>query len=259
VNRHTIRVLEFEKIRTQLREYCLTTEADESLRRERVSLDSGEVGQLLAKAGALRRCLESVVKFPAVTFPPVGSVLNELEKEGAVLEPAELAAIATYAHSAALLRAYLVRAVSETESAAVEPLMNAVPDVSGIAEHVFKFVDTDGAIRERDIPELKRVRNEIIRAGQDLQREAQVLLGRDDLRRYWNATVPTQREGRTVLALKADHRGKVTGIVHEISGTGATIFLEPESLVSRNNKVTEANNRYQMELLRILRELSGAR
>ncbi len=47
MNRHTIRVLEFEKIRTQLREYCLTTEADEALRKERVRLDPGEVEQLL--------------------------------------------------------------------------------------------------------------------------------------------------------------------------------------------------------------------
>ncbi|MCK4516817.1 MAG: endonuclease MutS2, partial [Spirochaetaceae bacterium] len=131
-----------------------------------------------------------------------------------------------------------------------------IPDVKPVADYVFKFVDADGSIRERDIPELKRIRTQINRAQQELQREAQGLLGRDDLRRYWNASVPTQREGRTVLALKADHRGKVTGIVHEISSTGATIFIEPDSLVQRNNTVTEANNRYQMELLRILRELS---
>ena len=257
MNRHTIRVLEFEKIRTQLREYCLTAEADETLRRERVRLDPEEVELLLSISGALRRCLESTVEFPALSFPPMDSVLAELEKEGAVLEAAELAAIASYAQSAALLRAYLVRAVSETGDATVVPLVDAVPDVKSVADHVFRFVDADGSIREREIPELKRIRNEINKAGQELQREAQALLGRNELRRYWSASVPTLREGRTVLGLKADHRGKVSGIVHEVSSTGATIFIEPDSLVARNNSVTEANSRYQMELLRILRELSS--
>lgn len=256
MNRHTIRVLEFEKIRTQLREYCLTTEADEALRLERVRTDPGEVEELISTSRALRRCLESIAEFPTLSFPPMDRVLGELEKEGAVLEAADLGAIAAYARSATLIRAYLVRAISETGGTTVTPLADAVPDLNSVAEHLFKFVDAEGSIREREIPELKKIRSQINRAQQELQREAQSLLGRDDLKRYWNASVPTLREGRTVLALKADHRGKVTGIVHEISSTGATIFIEPDSLVQRNNDVTEATNRYQMELLRILRELS---
>ncbi|MCK4514623.1 MAG: hypothetical protein KAU31_05155, partial [Spirochaetaceae bacterium] len=133
MNRHTIRVLEFEKIRTQLREYCLTTEADETLRKERVRLDPGEVQQLLSISRALRRCLESIVEFPALSFPPMDTVLTELEKEGAVLEAEDLAGIASYARSATLLRTYLVRAVSETGDATVVPLVDAIPDVKPVA------------------------------------------------------------------------------------------------------------------------------
>jgi DNA mismatch repair protein MutS2 len=256
VNRHALRVLEFEKIRTQLRQHCLTAEADEALHKERVRQDPAEIDELISLSTALRRCLQSTVKFPMLSFPPLEDLLVTLEKDGSVLEPPELAAIASYARSAALLRDYLVQTVAETGDGTIGPLVDQVPDLKPVAEHVAKFVDADGTVREREIPELKRIRAQINRAQQELSREAQGLLGRDDLRRYWNASVPTQREGRTVLALKADHRGKVTGIVHEVSSTGATIFIEPDSLVQRNNGVTEANNRYHMELLRILRELS---
>jgi DNA mismatch repair protein MutS2 len=256
VNRHTIRVLEFEKILTQLRQHCLTTEADDALRRERVRQDPAEIDHIISLSRALRRCLESTVEFPGLSFPPLEDVLAGLQKDGAVLEAPELAAIASYANSAALLRAYLGRAVAETGDLTIVPLVDAVPDLKPVADHVSRYVDSDGSVREREIPELKRIRALINRAQQELTREAQSLIGRDDLRRYWSASVPTQREGRTVLALKADHRGKVTGIVHEISSTGATLFIEPDVLVQRNNAVTEANNRYQIELLRILRELS---
>ena len=112
-------------------------------------------------------------------------------------------------------------------------------------------------MREREIPELRAVRQQILRAQQELQRTAAAMANRDDLRRYLSSTVPTQRDGRTVLPLKADHRGKVHGIIHETSGSGATVFIEPQELLARNNEVVESENRYRAELLRILRELTG--
>ena len=256
MNRHTIRVLEFDKIRAELQSLCLTGEAEAALRKERVSLDASEVSAQIAASQSVRRCLQSEYAFPQVSFPETSEPLRRLEKEGAVLEPEELAAIATHARSSIALKDFYRSAISDSDSAAVTPLVEAIPPVGHVAEHVGRFVDRDGAVRERDIPELKRVRVRITQASQELQREAQRLLGQDDLRRYWNASVPTQRGGRTVLALKADHRGKVRGIIHEVSATGATVFIEPDVLVERNNAVTEAENAYRNELLRILRELS---
>jgi DNA mismatch repair protein MutS2 len=256
MNRHTIRVLEFERIRSELCESCLTSDASETLHKERVRVDSAEIAKLISQAQAVRRCLESKSEFPAAGFPSIRPSLRRLEKEGAVLEAAELAEIGLFARSAERLRAFLESAAAPEDGTIIGELTAAFPDVREVDKRVARVVDDDGSIREREIPELKRIRDQIVRAGQELAREAQSLLGRDELRRYWNGTVPTQREGRTVLPLKADHRGKVRGIVHEASGTGATVFIEPDSLVERNNAVVEAENRYRVELLRILRELS---
>ncbi len=257
MNRHTLRVLEFEKIRHSVRERCLTEEAARSIRKAHVATSAEEVRLLLDRVGVLKACLSSTVRFPSIGFPPISGTLDQLAKEGIVLEPTDIAAIARFARSSLELYEYLVAAAREVGLRDdLAELAGEHPPVRPIFERLFRFVDPDGSIRERDIPELRKIRGDILRAQQDLQKSAATLAQRDDVKRLLSATVPTQRDGRTVLALKADHRGKLRGIVHEVSGTGATIFIEPDELVGRNNAIVEAENRYRNELLRILRELT---
>ena len=65
---------------------------------------------------------------------------------------------------------------------------------------------------------------------------------------------PTQRDGRTVLPVRANFKARVKGIVHEVSATGQTVFIEPEELVLKNNELIQEEARYRQELLRVLRE-----
>ena len=258
MNRHTLRVLEFEHVRALVRDRCLTYEGAKAVRAARLLTDENELALELERVGAVRRCIESPVRLPAVDFPSITDPLARLAKEGVVLEPEELASIGTFTRSVGLLGDYLGQASREAGvSLEVLGASAEFPDVRPIATRLLAYLDPDGSIREREIPELRALRAEVNRAQQELQRVAVSLMGQDELRRYWSAEVPTQREGRTVLPLKADHRGKVRGIVHEVSATGATLFVEPEELVLRNNAVVEAEHRYRAELLRILRELSS--
>ncbi|TVQ24960.1 MAG: endonuclease MutS2, partial [Spirochaetaceae bacterium] len=192
------------------------------------------------------------------SFPSIDAAVDRVRKEGVVLDPDQLAAIAVFAADTLSVVDYLRAAAGETGAVdRVTRLIGDPPNVGRVSAHLLRFVDPDGSIRERDIPALKNARDAIARAQQDLQKSAHALANRDDLRRYWSTDVATQRNGRTVLPLKADHRGKVRGIVHEVSSTGATVFIEPDELVARNNAVVEAENHYRNELLRVLRELSA--
>ena len=257
MNRHTLRVLEFEKIRQRVRDRCLTAEAAREIRKARISTDVTEVERLLDRVGIVKRALGATTEFPVLSFPPVAHTVERLAKEGIVLEPIELAELALFARSSRTFHDFLIAAASEAgEVSAMEEFLGDHPDVEPFYERVFRYVDPDGSVREREIPELRAIRTEILRAQQDLQKSAASLAQREDVKRLLSATVPTQRDGRTVLAIKSDHRGKLQGIVHEVSSSGATVFIEPEDLVGRNNAVVEAENRYRNELLRILRELT---
>ncbi|MFW6214224.1 MAG: endonuclease MutS2, partial [Spirochaetota bacterium] len=257
MNRHTIRVLEFEQIRRAVCDRALTTEGFRSLKRMRVPVNRTEVEGLAADVALLKRLLLATVRSPSMSFPDVSNPVARVEKEGIVLEPEELAGIAAYCQSTMELRAYLGACASEVERGEqLEAVWGEAPDTRSVVSRIRAIIDPDGSIREREIPELKRLRAGIVQAQQDLKKSADALVNRDETRRYFSTNVPTQRDGRTVLPLKADYRGKMQGIVHEISSSGATVFVEPEELVTKNNAVTEAENRYRNELLRLLRELS---
>ncbi len=258
MNRHSLRVLEFEKIRHRVRERCLTEEAAAAIRRERVRTEAEPIGAILDRVAVLKSCLATTIGFPDVSFPPITGTLDRVSKEGTVLEPLEIARIALFARSSLALHEYLRAAAGEAGIAPrLAEFVGDHPPVRPVCERLFRYVDPDGSVREREIPELRTIRGEILRAQQDLQKSAAALAQRDDVKRLLSTSVPTQRDGRTVLALKADHRGKLHGIVHEVSGSGATVFVEPEDLVVRNNAVVEAENRYRNELLRIMRDLSS--
>ncbi len=76
-------------------------------------------------------------------------------------------------------------------------------------------------------------------------------------RAYWQTTTPTQRDGRVVLPLKTQYKGRVQGIVHEMSSSGSTLFIEPLEVVEKNNAIVQEENLYRLEVRRILRELTA--
>jgi DNA mismatch repair protein MutS2 len=70
------------------------------------------------------------------------------------------------------------------------------------------------------------------------------------------STLPSQRDGRTVLAVKANFRGRVRGIVHEVSSSGQTIFIEPENVVEKNNDIIVETRNLEAEIKKILLDLT---
>jgi DNA mismatch repair protein MutS2 len=257
MNRHTLRVLEFETIRRAVRDRLLSEESVAILKRSRILTDGSELDALKRTVALMKSLLLSTVRFPSPAFPVVSPALARVEKDGVVLDTVELGAIGRFAASVVQLSDYLASAASETGMSEKLSLFPDAPDTGVIAKRIAAVVDPDGTVREREIPELKRLRSVIAAAQQELQKTAQSLVSDESSRRYFSTNVPTQRDGRTVLPVKADYRGKVSGIVHELSSSGSTVFVEPQPLVERNNAVVEAENRYRNELLRILRELSA--
>ncbi|MFQ9127175.1 MAG: hypothetical protein ACLR4Z_10820 [Butyricicoccaceae bacterium] len=75
--------------------------------------------------------------------------------------------------------------------------------------------------------------------------------------KYLQETIITQRNGRFVVPVKAEHRGDVPGLVHDTSSTGATVFVEPQQVVEINNQIKVLEGREEAEIERILASLSA--
>lgn len=257
-------LLDLPAIRRELCDLAMTEEGRGLIMRQPVLRDRDEVERLLDLAGAWRALLEEGIAPPALQFPPSAHLLAPLRKEGGVAEATELASIGLYLDSAAKLKGYLQRALARkgssrglgTPEAALSAFVEPMPDLGALAQRILAVLEPDGALREERIPALKAIRRQTLAVRSEIAELSSRHMNED--RQLWQADVPTQKDGRTVLPLKAGFKGRIDGIVHDLSGSGATLFIEPYDLVDKNNELARLDNRYRQEVLRILRELSEA-
>ncbi|MBI4401116.1 MAG: Smr/MutS family protein, partial [Nitrospirae bacterium] len=152
---------------------------------------------------------------------------------------------------------YLGRRLDQAPSlVAVAAPLDAVNQLRPVKEAIDRCVDPEGNIRESATPELRRFMHHAHDLKQTMRHRLEVILASrryaDVLQEHYFA----QRESRYVIPVKAEMRTRIPGIVHDVSASGATVFLEPRELVELNNSIKVAELEVEREVRRILQELS---
>jgi DNA mismatch repair protein MutS2 len=280
MDEHALGLLEFARVVAEVRDYCFSAEGSAAVAAQAPTADVAVTAERLGLAVALRAVIEQA-PLPALDFPETAASVERLAKTGVMLAPEELAAVARAIVSATTLRRHVSRGAALAASSgrragpsseaglaspdAVDPaafgrlgdIADEIPDLDELARMVFRVVDRDGQVREKEIPELRSISSRIQTLRGDVARMASAWLADPDRRAWWQSDRPTVKDGRTVLALRANYRGRLAGIVHESSATGATVYVEPADIVEKNNEITLQRGEYDRELARILRETSG--
>jgi DNA mismatch repair protein MutS2 len=113
-----------------------------------------------------------------------------------------------------------------------------------------------GAIKDSASSELQRIRRDIITTSEKLRNKLASLIRKLSEDNLLQEEIITQREGRSVIPVKAEHKRKVAGMIHTVSGTGQTIYIEPTETIELNNEIRSYEFAEQREIDRILRELT---
>ena len=204
---------------------------------------------LTAEAVAL---LDGADDPPLAGVTDLGAFVERAERDG-TLAPPDLRAVSISARVAVDAR----RAVHARREAA--PLLAAIadriePTLASLAESIDRCVEEDGSdLRDDASPKLRKLRRELrngdARLRDELARIARTAGVRDALQESFLA----ERGGRPVLAVRASSRDQVPGIVHDASGSGQTVFIEPLAVVELGNRLAEAAAEAREEGERILR------
>ena len=254
LDRHSIELLEFDKIKDRVADLCFSGEGRDLCINKEILIEKDTLEKLLDMSGDLKRRIQSDKGLPHLSFPPIVHCFSLFEKEGTLLEAPQIADIGTYLVSAAKLKAVLTKKSDESYSEALAGKAD-YPDLKDLSRQIFSLFEADGSIREKQIPELVAIRKKIRETHRDIASISTLYL--HDNSGIWQSDVPTQKDGRTVLPVKANFKGKVKGIVHEVSSRGATLFIEPYDLIEKNNNLVELENRYLQVVLKILREITA--
>ncbi|MDR2021441.1 MAG: Smr/MutS family protein [Treponema sp.] len=259
----TLGLLEFDRIRSMAAECARSAEAAELLLKEPPLRDPVQVEALKALTGELAARISSGGE-PQGSFPDTAPILTKLAVEGTCLTLEEAYALGIFIELAEDLRRWILR-ISAGQTAggrgdcAPSPLERAaavLPDCSAASREIFRVMDKGG--RLRDLPEFKEIQRRLRSLAGELEQAVSRYTSAEETRRMLQSSLPSQRDGRVVLALKANYRGRIKGIVHEVSATGQTLFVEPEEAVEKNNELLIEKRRLDAEILRVLREMTAA-
>ena len=105
-------------------------------------------------------------------------------------------------------------------------------------------------------PELSRIRKAIVRQGMKIKEQLDKLIKSKTTQKYLQEALVTQRDGRYVVPVKTEYKSQVSGLVHDTSATGSTLFIEPMSVVEANNEIRILKSEELAEIERIIKDMS---
>lgn len=124
-----------------------------------------------------------------------------------------------------------------------------------LLEKLERSIISENEIADAASPELAAIRRKINRAGMQLRETLDKMIKNKTTQTYLQESNVTIRDGRFVLPVKAEYRSQVSGLIHDTSATGQTIFIEPMAIVEANNDIRILEGKEQEEIERIIREL----
>ncbi len=172
---------------------------------------------------------------------------------GAVLMPGEILDIKNTLIAGRTLKRLLSKLSDQFPRLAM--VASGIDECPGVIEAITKTIDERGEVLSSASPKLASIRQQLRIAHDRLMQKLQSLVTSSRYSSYMQEAIITQREGRYVIPIKSEHKGKLRGVVHDQSSSGATIFVEPLATVELNNEWRKLQLEEQEEIRRILAEL----
>ena len=189
-------------------------------------------------------------------FGEVRDVSAALERadRGGTLQPKELLEIGAVLRCARNIKGY----VSEDEKATVlDPLFHSLVANKYLEDRIFGAILSEEEIADNASPELSDIRRHMRLQAGKIRDTLQKIISSPAYSKYLREPIITSRQGRYVVPVKSECKGEVPGLVHDVSASGSTYFVEPMSAVNANNALRELEIKEKKEIQRILAELSA--
>jgi DNA mismatch repair protein MutS2 len=218
--------------------------------------DPDAIRRALAETGQARAALGQTGAPPWEGVADVRPMLEAARVPGSVAEAADLASLIPLLEAAGRLRAY-GRAIAPVAPDLAASLA-AFSQQKELADLLGRSLDADGQLRDDASPALRRARGRIRDLRREIVKRLEAYFGAPGAEATFQERYVTVRHGRYVLPIRAEAKGRLRGIVHDRSQSGATFFVEPEAMVEANNDLVQAARDEEVEIVRILAALTDA-
>ncbi len=246
--------LELPAVLALLSQEAVSTPAKELVLGLRPSDDAYEVRRGLGKTSAAK---DMMIYKGSPSFSGVRDVRSSLSRAdiGGMLNTRELLDIAGVLQAARTAKAYADGEKNSRND--IDFLFSSLMANKYLEERINGCITAEDEIADAASPELSTIRRHIRAAASRVREALQKIISSPSYAKALQEPIITTRSERYVIPVKADHRSSVPGLVHDVSASGATLFVEPMAAVKANNELRELYAKEKLEIERILMELSA--
>jgi DNA mismatch repair protein MutS2 len=215
--------------------------------------DPNEVARLLEETTAARDMMDTQGAPAFVRMKPVSASVRRAELGGS-LNTRELLDIASVLRATRQVENYTADAKEKT---CLDNLFHCLQPNRFLEDKITHAIVAEDEIADNASAELFSIRRKIRNTSNKVREVLQKLISKSESSKYLQENLITIRSDRYVVPVKAEHRSEIPGLVHDVSSSGSTYFVEPMAVVQANNELRELAAQEKAEIERILAELSA--
>ncbi len=252
ITQKTFETLEFDKIKIELSKYAKFSQSKILCENLLPGSNINLIKQQLQYTKEAKEILDCAKEMPVEYIANISDIKTHLCSS--YLEETELINIGKTMRSSRLLKKFLMEN-SNQDRLLFKLAMDLISDKQ-LEDRIFDVFDDTLNIKQNATPELKSLYSSLKDTEQNLRDTVNNLLNNPNFSKYLQSNIYTQRDDRIVFQVIASYKTKITGIIHDVSSSSKTLFIEPTQIIPFNNKIREIQSKIKQECIKILVELT---
>ena len=255
MNQKTYKILEYSKITDALSAFAASPKTREALAKLQPSVEVHKIKEMQAETTEAVSVIVHKGALPLGSFYDIEDQLH-LARKGGTLSMKELLRV--------LYNCRIAREVVNFLKSDLPPLpiINGIVEVISIQKYLEETIDrcilSEDEMSDNASPELRDIRRKMAQQSEAITSKLNTIVNSSATSTYLQEAIVTMRDGRYCIPVKAEHRAHFPGMIHDRSSSGATLFIEPQSVVNLNNELRELELAEAAEVERILSDLSAS-
>ncbi|AJE04250.1 endonuclease MutS2 [Geobacter pickeringii] len=252
IRHETLRTLEFDKILS-----AITGSAHSDATRDEIALirplaDGEAIARRFGQVGEIRRMVQSGLALPLASFEDIAPLLAAVRPEGAVLDPTELVVLFPVLR---IITAIAKQFAYRADIPLLKELAGHLTGFPDILDELEVSIDSEGEILDSASPLLHDLRQRKRSLTERIRRRLAEIVRETGVTSFLQDDFITQRGGRWVIPVRMDSKGMVPGVVHDVSNSGETAFMEPLEIIGLANELENLVAEEKAEMIRIVRTI----
>lgn len=253
MDKKTLTELDYYRIREQIACFCVAEESRFMMSRLEPLSDCEKIKKSKDLGREWQKYLSTTRESALNGWNPVFNIIKALKVSGISLDILSFYDLGLFCKCVQKAKDAISSANKELGLSNLFECVSSIPDISFVREEIFKVITNDGEMR--DLPSLKEINEKISGLKSKIKSVMHSFTSDSRYADVLESNVPVLRGGRQVLAVKSNRRTSIPGLIHEVSQTGLTVYIEPNDAVEASNNLIQAEATLKAEIRKILLEL----